>query len=280
MLSGILVTCGLALIVAGCSQAAAQGWSSTRVAAPGVAGLIAVAAFVVRQTRVDEPLLPLWVLAHRSRAGAYLAVAVSVVGVFGMFLILTYHFQVVLGFSPVRAGLAFLPMSLAVSASAYGLGSRLLPRLAPRVLMAPGLLLGAIGLAVLSTMTTDSGYLTTILPADVLVGVGMGLVFTPGISVATSEVEPRYAGVAAATANTAMQVGGSLGTAVLNSVAVSATASYVAAHGPGTVRTTALVHGFATAMTWSAVALAVTAALVVLLIRAPRPDQAAGQMGS
>jgi EmrB/QacA subfamily drug resistance transporter len=279
-LSGILVTAGLAAIVAGCSQAAAHGWGSMRVVLPGLAGLIAMTAFFARQGRVNEPLLPMWVLTNRSRAGAYLAVAISVVGAFGMFLMLTYHFQVVLGFSPVRAGLAFLPMSFAVSASAYGLGSRLLPLVAPRLLIAPGLVLGATGLAVLSTMTPSSGYLTTIAPAEVLLGVGMGLVFTPAISVATSDVAPRYAGVAAATANTAMQIGGSLGTAALNSIAVAATASYVAAHGTSIDGATALVHGFATATTWSAVALAATAALSVVLVRTPRPDQTTRQTGS
>lgn len=269
LLSGLLVTSGLAAVVAGCAQAAAHGWGSARVLVPVVAGLLAVAGFLVRQSRMRQPLLPLWILADRSRAGASLAVAVSVVGSFGMFLMLTYHFQVVLGFSPVRAGLAFLPLSLAVSASAYGLGSRLLPHVAPRWLVAPGLALGAAGLGLLATLSEGSGYLGTILPAEVLLGIGMGLVFTPAISVATSGVEPRYAGVAAATANTAMQVGSSVGTAILNSVAVAATTAYVAEHGraPGS---SALVHGYVTATTWAAVALAVTAVTSVALIRKDR----------
>ncbi|NUS50889.1 MAG: MFS transporter, partial [Nocardioidaceae bacterium] len=196
--------------------------------------------------------------------GAYVAVAVSVVGSFGMFLMLTYHFQVVLGFSPVRAGLAFLPLSLAVSASAYGLGSRLLPRVAPRTLIAPGLLLAAAGLGVLTTLSPTSGYLTTILPAEVLLGIGMGLVFTPAISVATRGVEPRYAGVAAATATTAMQVGSSVGTAILNSVAVAATTAYAATHAGGTA---ALVHGYTVATTYAAAALALTAVLTLVTVR-------------
>jgi hypothetical protein len=174
----------------------------------------------------------------------------------------------VLRWSPVHAGLAFLPLSLAVSASAYGLGSRLLPHVAPRALIVPGLALGSGGLVLLSRLTLSSGYPTTILPAEVLLGVGMGLVFTPAISVATGGVDPRYAGVAAATANTAMQVGGSIGTALLNSVAVAATSSYVGRHGSSPA---ALVHGFSRATSWSALALAVTAALTVVLIRTPRP---------
>lgn len=268
--SGVLVTGGLMAIVLGCAQAAVHGWVSGQVLVPAVAGAALVALFLVRQGRTPQPLLPLWLLRDRNRIGAYTAVAVSVVGSFGMFLMLTYHFQVVLGWSPVRAGLAFLPMTVAVSASAYGLGSRLLPRVAPRLLIAPGLTIAAAGLFLLTTLTPSSGYVSVILPAEVLLGVGMGLVFTPAISVVTSDVEPRYAGVAAATATTAMQVGSSVGTAVLNSLAVAATASYVAAHGPA--RTSdALVHGYATATGWSALALAVAAVLVVALVRTPGP---------
>jgi len=268
--SGLLVTAGLAAVVLGGAQAAQHGWASAAVLVPAGLGFVAVAAFLVRQARSGQPLLPLWILTDRSRVGAYVSVAISVVGSFGMFLMLTYHFQVVLQWSPVRAGLAFLPLSLAVSASAYGLGSRLLPRVAPRALIVPGLALAAAGLGVLATLSASSGYVTTILPAEVLLGIGMGLVFTPAISVATSGVDARYAGVAAATATTAMQVGGSIGTAVLNSVAVAATSSYVAQHGQSGA---ALVHGFSTATTCSALILAATAMLTVVLVRTPRPDQ-------
>ncbi|HEY4626944.1 MAG TPA: MFS transporter [Blastococcus sp.] len=267
-LSGLLVTGGLAAVVLACSQAAGHGWTSPRVLVPGAIGVLAVAVFLWRQTRSPQPLLPVWLLHDRSRAGAYLAAAVAVVGAFGMFLMLTYHFQVVLGWSPVRAGVAFLPLSVAVAASAYGLGSRLLPRVAPRALIVPGLVLAAAGLGVLGTLPPSSGYLTPILPAELLLGTGMGLVVTPAISVATSGVDPRHAGVAAAVANAAMQVGGSVGTAALNSVAVAATTRYVGAHGPSA---TALVHGFSTATTVSAVALLVTAAAAAALIRTPHP---------
>jgi EmrB/QacA subfamily drug resistance transporter len=276
--SGLLVTGGLAAVVAGCAQAARHGWGSATVLVPAVAGLTAIALFARRQAHRDQPLLPLAILADRARAGAYLATAMSVVGSFGMFLMLTYHFQVVLGYSPVHAGLAFLPLSLAVSASAYGLGSRLLPRLAPRALIVPGLLLGAAGLGVLATLAPDSGYARTALPAELLLGTGMGLVFTPSISVATSGVEPRFAGVAAATVTTAMQIGGSVGTAVLNSLAVAATTSYVATHAPvdAAVRQAGLVHGFADATAWSAAVLAGTAAVVLALVRTPRPTTQEG----
>ena len=213
-------------------------------------------------------MLPPHILANRPRAGAYLAVAAAVVGSFGMFLMLTYYFQVILHYSPLRAGVAFLPLTVAVSASAYGLGSRLLTRVAPGKLIVPGLLVAAAGLGLLTRIDASSGYLTLILPAQVLLGAGMGCVFTPAISVATSGVEPRNAGVAAAAATTSMQVGGSVGTAVLNTIAVTATASYLSSHAGSP--TAALVHGYATAIGWAAVLLAAVAVMAMVLIRSPR----------
>jgi hypothetical protein len=126
-------------------------------------------------------------------------------------------------------------------------------------------------LALLSRMDASSGYLTLILPAQVLVGLGIGCVFTPAISVATSGIDPRTAGVAAAVANTAMQIGASIGTAVLNTVAITATRTYVSGH-PGAASVAGLVHGYATATAGSAALLAVIAVAAVILIRTPRPQ--------
>lgn len=263
VISGVLATGGLAALVLGAGEAAAHGWGSVQVLAPGLAGLSLLTAFLGRQRGLAAPLLPLTILRDRGRATAYLATAVSVVGTFGMFLMLTYHFQVVLGYSPVRTGLAFLPMSLAVAGSSYGIASRLMHTLAPRALVAPGLIVAAGGLALLAQLSPSSAFLTTILPAEVLVGLGIGCVFTPSIGVATSGVDPRQAGIAAATANTAMQIGSSLGTAVLNTVAVQATRGF-----PGT-QTEALVHGYATATGGAALALVAGAALVLAFLRPP-----------
>jgi hypothetical protein len=134
--------------------------------------------------------------------------------------------------------------------------------------MVPGLLLAAAGLAVLSTLTTDGGYLGRILPAEILVGAGMGCVFTPAINVVTSGVDPRDAGVAAAVANTAMQIGGSIGVAVLNTIAVTATSHRLAQHTPPGE---ALVRGFGTAAGSAAILLACAAAVVLVTVRAARP---------
>ena len=261
VLSGVLATGGLAGLVLGAGEAAAHGWGSAQVLAPGLVGLALVLGFLARQRGLAAPLLPPAILRDPGRATAYVATAVSVVGTFGMFLMLTYHFQVVLGYSPVRTGLAFLPMSLAVAGSSYGIASRLMRTVAPRTLVAPGLVVAAGGLALLTRLTPSSGFPTTILPAEVLVGLGIGCVFTPAIAVATSGVDPRQAGVAAATANAAMQVGSSVGTAVLNTVAIGATRHYV-----GTP-TQALVHGFTTATGVASTALLAGAVLVLAFLR-------------
>lgn len=268
VLSGVLVTGGLAAVVFGCSRVVPDGWSSASVAVPVIGGVVAIALFLLRQGSVASPLLPLRILADRARAGAYLAVAAAVVGSFGMFLILTYHLQVVLGWSPVKTGLAFLPLTAAVSASAYGLASRLLPHVEPRALVVPGLLVAAAGLALLTRLSASSGYLSLLLPAELLLGAGMGCVFTPAISIATSGVDRRDAGVAAAVANTAMQVGGSIGTAVLNTLAVTATAAYLSTHARSSATPRdALVHGYAAAIGWAAALLVAVAVVSLVLLR-------------
>ncbi len=278
LLAAGLVTGGLAAVVFGCSQAVPHGWVSDDTLVPLAAGVAATGLFVARQAGSASPLLPLHIIANRSRAGAYLAAATAVVGSFGMFLMLTYHFQTVLGYSPIRSGLAFLPLTAAVSLSAYGLGSRLLPRVAARNLIVPGLLVAAAGLFLLGRLEPTSGYVTLILPAEVVFGVGIGCVFTPAISVATSGVDHRNAGVAAAAANMAMQTGGSIGVAVLNTLAIGATRSYLLAHrGATSARTDALVHGYATSTAWAAVLLAAVAALAFAMVRPSGWDRPAAR---
>ncbi|HEY6748846.1 MAG TPA: MFS transporter [Mycobacteriales bacterium] len=268
--SAVLATGGLAGVVLGCGRAAGSGWSSVEVVLPLAGGAAALAAFVARQRLLAAPLLPLRLLASRNRVGAYLAAGTAVVGAFGMFLILTYYLQVILHYSPIRAGLAVLPLTLANVISGYQLGNRLLPHVRPRLLMAGGLLAAAGGLALLGTLHEHSTYAASVLPAELLVGVGMGALFPATFTIAIAGVSQRDTGVASALITTATQVGSSLGTAVLNTVAVSATAGYLAAHRP-TPPTPALVHGYATATGWSAVLLAGMAVLVAVLVTAPRP---------
>ena len=272
----LLATGSLTAVVYACSQAVSHGWSARPVVGLLAAGAVLLILFLVQESRSAGPLLPLRIVVSRNRGGAYLATALAVVGMFGMFLALTYYFQVVLRFSPVRAGLAFLPMTAAVMASSTGIASRLLPRVPPRALIAPGLLAAAAALAWLTQLQPDSAYLTHALPAEVVAGLGMGLAFVPVFSVATQGVDPRDTGIASAMVNTANQVGGSVGTAVLNTIAASATAGYLAAHatGPATAAL-GLVHGFSVAIGWGAGILLAAALIAAVMINAGRPARSA-----
>jgi EmrB/QacA subfamily drug resistance transporter len=270
--SALLATGGLAALVFGFSQAAGRGWSSAAVLGGLIGGAVLLGAFGLRQARIARPLLPPRILADRGRAGAYLAAAAAVVGAFGMFLILTYYLQVVLHYSPARAGLAVLPMTVANTLSGYQLGNRLIPHLPPRVMIASGLLVAAAGLAVMTRLTPHSGYLVPILPGEVLIGAGMGALFPAAFQLAVRGVAQRDAGVASAMINAATQVGGSIGTAVLNTIAVGATATYLTTHArTPAAHVAALVHGYTTATGWAAGLLAAVAAVAFVLVRTPRP---------
>jgi EmrB/QacA subfamily drug resistance transporter len=266
----VLVSAGLAGLVYGLSEAAARGWSSPVTIAALAGGGALLASFAVVESRVASPLLPPRLIRNGNRAGSCLAIGLAVVAMYGLFLLLTYDFQVVRGYSPVQAGLAFLPLSAAVLVSSTTIARALLARVPPRLLMVPGLLIGAAGMATLTTLGSTAGYASQVLPAELLLGLGMGAVFVPAFATATAGVGQREAGVASAVAGTAQQVGASIGTALLNTVAAVTTAAYFAAHrqaGPAA----ALVHGYAAAAGWAAAVLVLAAVLVGLLVRAGRP---------
>jgi EmrB/QacA subfamily drug resistance transporter len=267
-----LVTAGLVLVVYGLSSAASRGWAAPLTLGTLTGGLALTGGFLLAESRATEPLLPLRILADRNRGGAYLGIGLAVVALYGFFLLLTYDFQVVLHYSPVRAGLAFLPMSAAVLASSTLISRALLPKLPPRLLMAPGLLIGAAAMATLTLLRPGDSYAAHVLPAEILLGLGMGAVFVPAFSTATLGVGQRDAGVASAVAGTAQQVGASVGTALLNTAAASATAAYLAAR-HFAPRADALVHGYATAAGVAAAVLLAAAAAVGLLVNAGRLDQ-------
>lgn len=259
----VLASGGLLAIVYGLGEAEQRGWTSALVLSMFVLGLALLSLFVAVEQRVAHPLLPLRVIRDRNRGGALGAIGLTTVGMFGVFLFLTYYLQVVQGYSPVRTGLAFLPMTVGMMTGSLAIASRLLPRVAPRRLMVPGLTIAAAALAYLTQIQVGSSYLGHVLPSLFFLGLGMGMNFMAAMSTATFGVEPRDAGVASATMNTAQQVGGSIGIALLNTVATSATARYIAAHGAAdpTAVAVAAVHGFSVAI-WISVAMLLVAAVV------------------
>src|SRR5438477_477146 len=204
-----------------------------------------------------------------ARGGAYLAVGLALAGMFGAYLFLTYDFQVVMHYTPLQAGLAFLPITVASQAGSWLIARRLMPLTPPRALMAPGALVAAAGLVLLTQLHAGSSFVSVVLPAELLLGLGLSTAMVPAFSVATHGVDPREAGVASATVNAAQQVGASLGVAVLNTIAATATAAYL---GP---RTEAVLHGFAQATGWGAAIMVLSAVVAALLVRAPRPSRQA-----
>jgi EmrB/QacA subfamily drug resistance transporter len=271
VLGVLLVTGGLVLVVYACSQAAGTGWNSVEVVILLVVAVVLLTLFVGWESRTAHPLLLLRIVWDRNRGGACLAAGCAVVGMLGMFLLLTYYFQVVLRYSPVKAGLAFLPMVIGIAVSAFFIASPLMPKVAPRFLIVPGLVVAAAGLWLLTFLTVDSGYVSYTLPAEILIGLGLGVVITPGFSVATQNVDRRDAGVASAMVSTAQQIGGSVGTALLNTIAASGAVAYLASHHEPNAGSAALVHGYTNATAWAAGILLAAAVLAGLLINAPKP---------
>lgn len=214
-----------------------------------------------------------------NRGGALLAIGLSTVGMFGVFLFLTYYLQVIQGYSPVRTGLAFLPMTAAMMTGAVGIASRLLPRVGPRALMVPGLVVAASALAYLTQIEVGSSYVTHVLPPLFFLGLGMGMTFMPAMATATSGVQGRDAGVASASVNTSRQVGGSIGIALLNTIATSATASWLTEHDAGAqgAAAAAAVHGFTTAI-WYAVGFLLVSAVVAAVMITARPGPGPGRV--
>ncbi|MFI1304023.1 MFS transporter [Streptomyces sioyaensis] len=266
----LLASSGLVCLVYGLTRAETSGWKATATLALIGAGIVLLGAFLILESRVKAPLLPLRVITDRNRGGVYLSLGLAIIGMYGLLLFLTFYLQIVLGFSPLRCGVAFLPMSAGMMIGATQIGTRLAPRVPTRLLMAPSFLVAAAGLAVLTQITPDSSYTTVVLPGMFLMGLGLGTAMMPAISLATIGVAPQDTGVASAMVNTSQQIGGAIGTALLNTIATSATATYAHDHagapGAGHLMTDALVHGYTTAIWWAAGILTLAALIAATLI--------------
>ena len=226
----VLASAGLFGLVFGFSHAESAGWTNALTLSSLILGVVLLVSFVVAERLVPAPLLPLRVVTDRARGVAFSAVAVAGIAMFGVFLFLTYYLQQVRGMSPVMSGLAFLPMIACVMISSNTSNIVTLPRFGPRVVITIGMVLGCVSMAYLSQLTYTSSYVGSVLPALMVMGLAMGMVMAPSMNTATAGVQPRDAGVASALVSTMQQVGGSIGTAVLSTVAATVTSSYAVAH--------------------------------------------------
>jgi EmrB/QacA subfamily drug resistance transporter len=254
-----------ATLVYALSEAASTGWHSPQVLLWLLTALVLLAAFVVLQARLRNPLLPLRLLMDRNRVGALLALAANPVGTFGMMLILTYTLQEVLHYSPLYAGLALLPFAVAAGFSSAWLAPRMMRRLPARYIVTSGLGLGATGLVVLGQLGWTGVSLPLIVGAQVLLGIGAGLNTTPALTTALSGVASNDTGITSALTSTTAQLSASIGTALLNTIAVTATAAYVTAH-PSSAQGAAILAGYNMAAIAGSVVLVGAAVLVVKLI--------------
>jgi EmrB/QacA subfamily drug resistance transporter len=267
----VLAGAGLFLIVFGFSEAETAGWTAPRTIGSLVAGLVVLAGFVLAEQRSSHPLLPLRVILDRARGGSYLSVFISGIAIFATFLFLTYYLQTVKGESPVTTGLLFLPMIGCILLSSNLSSIVGLARFGPRALIATGMLLGAAGMAYLSQVSVTSSYISTVLPALLILGLGFGMIFAPAINTATFGVARQDSGVASALVNTMQQVGGSIGISALSTIALSATASYLIAHHTSPrAAAIAATHGYTIAFTVSAALLGLGCILAIVLLPSKR----------
>jgi len=267
-ISGVLTaTAGLFSLVYGFNRAATHGWSDNTTLIFLAVAVVLLVIFYFEEKRAKYPLMPLHVIKERNRGGSYLGMLIVGAGLFSMFLFLGLYLQVVLRWTPLHSGFGFLPFSIGIALNA-GIVSKLLPKNGPKPHMIVGLILAAAGLMLLSTITPTSNYWTHVFPALIIMSTGMANVFIPVTTTALHGVGNRDAGVASALTNTSQQIGGSLGTALLNTVATTATTNYIAANQKlgELALPNGLVHGYVQSFRVGALFLVVGAIVLALAI--------------
>jgi EmrB/QacA subfamily drug resistance transporter len=270
----VLATAGVTALVYGFIRAATDGWGDHVTLAAFAAAAVLIALFAVTETRAKQPITPLRLFADVSRSGSFVARLLLIAGMFGVFFFLTLFLQKIMGFSPLRAGMAFLPLTVALF-GASRLAPRLMPRLGTKPLMVAGMVPAIAALAWLSRVSPATGYWSGIFGPMMLLGLGMGLVFVPLTTTSLAGVPPADSGAASGLVNMLQLVGGALGLSVL--VAVYGTASRKAAShplpglAPVAQAQHALTHGIAAAFGFAALLAACSLLVIITLIRTRKP---------
>ncbi|WP_432420383.1 MFS transporter [Nocardia neocaledoniensis] len=274
----ITVTAALFGIVYGFSQAETEGWTAPSTLAFLIGGAVLLAAFGWIETRAGHPLLPLRIITDRTRGAAYLTVFIMGIGMFAIFLFLTYYMQLTLEYTPIITGVAFLPMVAGMVISSTTAPSLLLPKVGPKVVISGGFLVAAAGMLWLTRIGLDTGYVTHILPALVLLGLGLGGAMSVAFQGSTAGVQHEDAGVASAMVNTSQQVGGSIGTALLSTIAASAMTDYVSSHQPGPLTMAqGAIESYTTSFWWATATFVLGAIVIGVLMPNTVPAPAEGE---
>lgn len=284
----LMSSIGIGALVFGFTEVAkTNSWTATSALVPFSIAVVLLVGFVFLESRLENPLLPLRVVWHRNRGGSFLTSVIMGAGMLGMFLFMTYYFQQIQHYSPVKNGLSYLPFSGALIVTA-GAASALLPRLGPRVVMTFGGLMATGAMIWLTQLQAGSSYVSMILPAFIIMAVGMGCVFVPLSNTSLTGVADHDAGVASAMVNTTQQVGGSLGVALLNTVFTTTIVNYGKNNHASPYSPSAQIHGYNVAFGISAILLGLSTLVTFLLIRkdpetpaiaegAKAPDEGAAQ---
>ena len=269
VIGAVLVTAGLIVLVYAIVKAEAFGWGSSRTLLLAALGVALLAVFVFVESRIEGPLVRLSIFKIRSLAVANVTLLLVAGGLFALFFFATLYVQQILGFTPIEAGLAFLPVTVGIGAGA-GTAQVLVKKIGVRANAILGMLVAAAGLFLLSGIPVDGSYVSDLLPGLLLMSFGMGNTFVPITLIATTNVDEHDAGLASGLFNTSQQVGGALGLAVLSTLAADKTVSYLQGlgHQPGPQdRAAGLVEGFQVAFTSAAILVTVGAILLALLLR-------------
>jgi EmrB/QacA subfamily drug resistance transporter len=272
----VVVSAALFAVVYGFAHVESTSWTDPVALGSMIVGAVLLVVFVWLESNVAHPLLPLRVVLERTRGGSFMAVFVLGMGMFSIFLFLTYYFAASLGYSPIRTGLAFLPMVAAVVVSSTTMSLLVLPRVGPKIVVSAGFLVAAAGMALLTRLELDSTYAGHIMPGLILLGLGIGGVMTTAFQGATSGLHHEDSGVASALINTGQQVGGSISTALLTTVASSATTDYLTSHTSSALAAAqAGVEGYTATLAWGSGFFVVGAVIAALLIpnRALEPSE-------
>lgn len=265
----VTATAGLFSLTYGFNEAATKGWSATSTLSFLAISIALLISFVVIESKVANPMMPLRVVTERNRGGSYLGSLIVGAGLFSMFLFLGLYLQNILGFSPLKSGFAFLPFTAGIIFGA-GIASQLLPKFGPKPLMVPGLVSASIGLLLLTRITPETSYATHVVPSLLIMSFGMALVFIPLTSTSLHGISGRDTGVASAMVNTSQQIGGSLGSALLSTIAVTASSNYAKANSVAKDDMVggafAATHGFTVAFQFSAAFLFIGAIVLFFFI--------------
>ena len=266
----ISVTAGMSLLVYGLSKAATSGWSSSLTLGPIGAAVVLLTTFIVIELRSAQPLMPLRIFASRNRSGAYAVRFLIGAALASLLFFLTQFMQNILGYSPLKAGLAFLPITVGVAIGAQ-LASRLIGRLGARLPMSIGSLAGVLGFFGLSRITEHSSYVTEVLPFVMAVAFGLGLIFVSTTIVSVAGIAANESGLSSALLNVGQQLGGSMGLAVLGTIAATVTRNDLLSAVPTrAVVMGAITAGYGTAFTIAGVIAVVSVVIAIAAITGGR----------